>query len=318
MDPIFGQQRCLSWDDPNVDPRVKHYLNNVRNEAISMTIMDMSTTNKRKRQVFTSDLYDDVPLKGNNIYEDVNKLDNKNDDNDITCGTFCLDWLDLVRETLETNVTANTITMAQVKKYCESQDDKEGTVLHLYNVLKDVALVDGITDEQNNVQIVSLFERLKRLRILNAEFLQCVLEEDYSTLEPQGFRKWNQFVRDNDPCIAMFNTMITWQNIWELVRFMTEHWLDELVDTSPMYRRITLWLLYILVHLPRRISASNVSVLRSLAQKCQELQVSLQIPTALELDTIKTPPVTDTNTNLNNCVIQLAVVRYRQRDLLFT
>lgn len=330
MDPIFGQSQCFSWDDPNVDPRVKKYLQTVRNEAISMTIMDMSNTSTK--EIVNSDIYDDNKSVKANIYDlnNIETTDNKDsiDKSIVTCDTFCLDWLDQVTKTLE-DISPNTITVEHLKKYCLAQTEKKGVVLHLHNMLKDVPLKQEINDLDSvrNNQILSLLQQLQRLRIPNLECLQCVLHEDYSTLEPHGFKKWNQFIKENEPCVAMFNTMITYQNIWLLIRYMTQNWLDDLVSTPKLYRKITLWLLYILVHLPRRVSPLNVSTLRSLAQKCKDLQhtqnQTLKIPNSLELSQIPMPTATVSNNSedqqidLTSCVLQLVAVRYQQKDLLF-
>lgn len=157
----------------------------------------------------------------------------------------------------------------------EKTKQNNGVSLHLSNLLENWAPSEAMKQIKNNNYAVDvewiqeLLVKLQCVRVPNIDFLKCVITGNYFNFEPHGYRAWNQFLLNNEPCKDMFNTMINGNNIWLLVKYMAQSWITEI--SGKQNHNVKLWLIYILIYLPSSVVANNTSTLRDLGKKCREI-----------------------------------------------
>lgn len=181
---------------------------------------------------------------------------------------------------MDYNYDNNTLELliSHIQRLLNDKDKPEpntGVKLHLSNLLKNWVPSEIINQTENNGYMIDddwiqkLLIKLQCVKIPNIDFLKSVITGDYSNFEPHGYRSWNQFLLNNEPCKDMFNTIINDNNIWLLVKYMTQSWITEISERQN--HNMKLWLIYTLVYLPSSIVANNTSTLRDLGKKCREI-----------------------------------------------
>lgn len=293
FDPIFGQSKVFSTEDSNVNPDVIAYLASVRNEALTTSAIAMSSVKQPDIDInirHDASIYDDesepVTKKTRGIPTDITTSQNEFPAELVNFNermTPVVKWF----EQLQTDVNSQPsnlgyhyddlsldILLFNIKQILETkntQTENKGVSLHLMNILKDWApqgnLPEGDEFEIDEEWIEKLLLKLECVKIPTIDFLKSFITGDYTYCEPRGFKAWNQFLVHNEPCKDMFATMINSNNIWLLVKYMAQTWITQI--SAKQSHNLTLWLLYILVYLPRSVVANNTSTLRDLGKKCR-------------------------------------------------
>lgn len=304
FDPIFGQSKAFSTDDPNVNPDVIKYLNQVRNEALSTSAVSMSSVRMPERMSspvvrHEASMYDDDDNEEGSTQRKKKKMTIKDEKTSNIPEEFVnfrkrLDisshWFDDLKKELQSqpsrldhhyddeslNLLISSIkknVSTRINKSEDESDQPSGIILHLNNLLKDWEMINNLSQEDFIVDdewIQNLIIQLQCVKIPNLTTLKDVIKGDYSNLEPRGFKLWDQFVRFNEPCNDMFKTMINDNNIWLLVKYMATRWVNSMIQGQNQYS-LMLWLIYLLLNLPLKVTANNTSTLRDLGKECKKV-----------------------------------------------
>ncbi|CCK71491.1 Brr1p KNAG_0H00760 [Huiozyma naganishii CBS 8797] len=333
IDPRFGQQRVFALDDPSVDPAVVAYLGRVRQEALTTNAISRASLeqNSGPKHTHQASMYDDVseelPVAKKQRTE-VPSLIKQAQKHYVEWNR----WLDKLQVELEskgsqieeyTDEQMNAL-LSHLKRYIEGKPEKKGIHTHLLNLLREHhptsnsgKLPDGMDEEWSENLII----KLGRSRIPTLDILKTHIMSDFSSLEPRGYKAWAKFVKENEPSRSMFHTMIHPGNIWLLVKYMSERWIDDLISKANLTAKLSYWLLYTLLYLPTKVTATNTSTLRDLGKKCRDLIVNdaRTVDTVIAHGSAEMVQFEATRFPADLSVIQLALARiattYGQQDL---
>ncbi|CAL9730283.1 pre-mRNA-splicing factor Brr1p [Monosporozyma unispora] len=295
FDPLFGQSKVFSTEDANVNPDVIAYLNSVRNEALTTSAISMSAIKEPEIDLnvrHDASMYDDdcepTTKKIRESLEGTSIVPNAFPDNLINFHQRLIpvmEWFELLKRDIKLQQSnfnyhydkiSLDLLLWNIKQVLDARNltnENKGVSLHIMNLLKDwtpsVQLPKVNDFEIDEEWVETLLLKLKCVKIPNITFLKSFITGDYSFCEPRGFRAWNQFLLNNEPCKDMFMSMINSNNIWLLVKYMAQTWINQI--SSNESHKLTLWLLYLLMHLPHSVVANNTSTLRDLGKKCREI-----------------------------------------------
>lgn len=295
IDPLFGQSKVFSTEDSNVNPDVIAYLASVRNEALTTSAISMSAVKQPGIHVnvrHEASIYDDesepIIKKARGTVEVTNTFQNALPDNLVNFTeriTPVMEWFEQLRNDInlqpsnlnyhydDLSIDLLLFNIKQILETKNTQTENKGVSLHLMNILRDWAPKGDLpSDDEFEIDeewIEKLLLKLECVKIPTIDFLKSFITGDYSYSEPRGFKAWNQFLLNNEPCKDMFATMINSNNIWLLVKYMAQIWITQI--SAKQSHNLTLWLLYILIFLPSSVVANNTSTLRDLGKKCRDI-----------------------------------------------
>ncbi|SCU92330.1 LAMI_0E09802g1_1 [Lachancea mirantina] len=278
VDPIFGQVRAFSFEDSSVDPAVRKYLMEVREEALKTSCVGASLhrrTTTRFRMVKSFDMYDEAPP----ISPELLLFDKHQ--------TTWFPWFKQAKNilhsqhwTLEQSLNTETMDIAlqKVKKFLvsmkhDSDSDTDLRLEPLRIALKDIPLYE----EPLQMADQSWFKRFldnmanrppeNNLSKLKVHLFKC-------RPVPRNFNAWYHYVTHNDATRQDMERFSADQ-IFRVASYMTAWATDIAKDKNA--QRLSQWILYVLLYLPDHMTAQEISVLREWAKKARQLKLkSLQ------------------------------------------
>ncbi|AGO12924.1 AaceriADL325Cp [[Ashbya] aceris (nom. inval.)] len=314
VDPIFGQCQVFDCSAAEVNPEVIKYLANVRKEALHTVGAVPSAGNFRKRKIEIN--YDD---------EEVVKRPSESEKGIEL--PFAMDeviaWFNQVKEDAVSEHeafegydedTLNTL-LAGIRDYISrmpSRDDSTNNLLKLLEGVEPVAVNETLELDEKWAE--KLLARLSRRTFTTLENLKIRLNTPLPI--PTRAKAWKVHIPINEPSHEFFHRMSSTQ-LFDLLRYLTDNIVEQYHTSSAMdYGQ---WLVYLLLHLPRQLTANEISEVRSLSKNVRSLVLDpeiLKLPMVLpsEIEQVSSVP-----RGVNPLHLTLAVVAvvYGQRDLLF-
>lgn len=170
-----------------------------------------------------------------------------------------------------------------LKEFLENNiPNKKGISIHLVNLLKDHYVSEKIRKENawiiDEEWVKPTLERLSAVRVRNIDDIKKSLTGNYYSVKPKNYNQWSAFLKDNEPNNSMFVTMMNQDDIWTIFKFMKQNWLKVIIKNPGSSKKMSMWLLYIMLYLPTTLSAGQVSTLRDFAKKCQKPYLEKLVP----------------------------------------
>ncbi|CCE65729.1 hypothetical protein TPHA_0M01540 [Tetrapisispora phaffii CBS 4417] len=299
IDPVFGQSRAFALNDPLVNPDILKYLEGVKEEAIRSTFETYSEKKPRNDEVkHIASMYDDdgdsynseVKYAGTEVYKQELRFPERHSyltkypESLIKFQRNMPKWVKWfkrckieLRDTGYVFEGYDNSTMELILYHLQEYLNikrKKGFPLHLFNILKDVT---NDVEEKDKMTIDSewletIFNVLKSRRLKGIADVIAVISEMHS-FTPMGFKQWYAYIIKNEPSHSIFVNIINNRNMWILLQYMTKTWVKTInLNKKPTEsKRLSQWLIYMLLHLPEHLTAEYISELRSLAKKCRDI-----------------------------------------------
>ena len=339
IDPVFGQAKAFNINDPEVNPLVKSYLSEVRNEALHTNAISHQIGQVSKN-TFDANIYDDeddstsIPsdtkVKSDQTTEYLYSIENwykwfENISDIIWHGCYVFEGYDdesishltqLLRFYLQRKIDENRA----------SSFDR-----HLVNIFRDQLKCSDPDPVNGTLEIdedwaENLLKTMRNSKIKDLNTVKYCIRTDYKRA-PHGLKPWAKYVTSNQPTHTAFINMIDSSNLWTLVMYMTQIWLKEIYTFGKNLERkkmLSQWLLYILLHIPTRLTAEQMSNIRSLAKQAREIlnrrvnsnifgTTNIVIPD--ELHEHNCPPCPP-NLDIASLILAVVTRKYGQHDIL--
>ncbi|SCU94268.1 LANO_0E06238g1_1 [Lachancea nothofagi CBS 11611] len=327
IDPFFGQSRAFALEGCLVNPKVRSYLNLVRNQALSTLGVDPSTTRKEQSKYKKSSLYDEEPVINQNLAQfDKN----------------CQRWLDWFRElklqsreneygTQEYSSQMLDLLMFYFKSFLQTRKTEgdsgfEGDsnlnriLILLQNHEVKLDAQDPALEIDKNWAL-NLADQLKAKRASNIESLDDLRQFiSIPAPLPQNFNAWHYFITRTEPTQNLMLRMSADQ-IFRLASYLIQ-WLGD-IPKGKHAEKLSQWTLYVLLNLENHLPAQEVSVLRDLGKKARQLKLKgiettpkeepfyLQVPSDFSSPQTRIEPL-----SAIDLTIVVVAVEYGQRDLV--
>ncbi|AMD18754.1 HBL148Wp [Eremothecium sinecaudum] len=321
VDPIFGQSKVFDCSDEAVNPLAVQYLQNVRNEALC--IHAVGARNLRTKGPKTNISYSDDEIEDNNKPKSVGF-----GEGDPISLPFDMDetmkWFDRLQESSQepqepfegyTEETLDLLLYSLKQYISETAQDSDPGVCKLAKILEEVEPVQNNTSfELDAAWAGKLIARLKRRTFTSLENLKLKINSQLPV--PTRSQAWKIHISLNEPTNEFFQRM-SHDQLLQLLTYMVERFEDQIF--SEVATEHAQWLLYLLLHLPRRLAANHVSQVRSLAKVARKLiqnnSSDLQ-PLVMPLELTEDSPPSP-GTTICHLTLTVAAIVYGQRDLLF-
>lgn len=326
FDPVFGQNKAFSLLDDNVNPKVLSYLSKVRHEALhTNVIMISSLISQTKTKRHGPEMYDENssfdPAKRTKIEDKINALEGRI--------VEAHEWLSMCRHEMETHAEVFQgydqktldILLDHLRDYISNNTKGSEELRRLLKALDVTNLEEkqrySIDEKWASDTISMLSER----KLNSIQDVKDIISRMHTTV-PRGQSKWLEFVLSTEPRHTLFVNIVTSPRIWILVKNLAYNWLQDLTKDSRNVESLTQWLLYTVLHLPERLTADHISVVRDLGKACVRLKTSEFVPciadglpTELEELKIEVPEFLGKLTAIDLSIIAIAQ-QYGQKDLL--
>ena len=338
--------RVTSFVDDNETQVVKHSADMYDDAPVgTVTTTELSKVVKMgtgpKRTVATDELISAVGSQFDSVKEKKTVLPQRlqlfNSSADIW-----LSWYNETRNTLskrgfstqEYSSEVLNLLLYHIKMFLEgSKEPNTGIRAHILNLLANHVVSGALLEENpwtiDEEWIVPTLSRLDAVRIKSIDDIKRCITGDYKDKCPRNYQQWTQFIRENEPTVSMFTTMVGLEDLWIIIKFMKVNWIKQIAKGASGHSTATLsmWLLYTLIYLPQNLPASDVSTIRDFAKKCRKLYLDKQVgtpstnPTSFHIPLSKefrslgiTSP--DPDMGIFELVTLLASQTYGQRDLV--
>lgn len=271
LDPTFGQTKAFAVADPLVNPDAIAYLNSVREEALRTTALSTERSSQtNEKRVDKGALYDEEPVLSPEFLRFTKLQDTWHD------------WFLKLKSNIGTEGYRSSgydeksldLLVAYFKKYIETKDKEEDpTIAALLSALRDVPHPED-DDESLTIDEEWAEKLLHRLQAKKAQ-----LPKDSTDLKklmtepdelPRNFNAWYYYITNNDPSFLTLERMSPGQVV-KLASYMAQ-WIAE-VTKNKNEKRITQWLLFILLYLPDRLPAQEISMVRLLGKKARAMKL---------------------------------------------
>ncbi|AAS51595.1 ADL325Cp [Eremothecium gossypii ATCC 10895] len=314
VDPVFGQCQVFDCSAAEVNPEVVKYLAHVRDEALHTVGVVPSASNLRKRKIEIS--YDDEevvkrPSEGEKAIELPFDMDE------------VISWFDQVKEDALSEreafegydeETLNTLLVG-IRDYISRMSSRDESTNNLIKLLEGVQpVVTNEALELDEKWAAKLVARLGRRKFTTLDNLKLRLNTQLPI--PTRAKAWKIHIPINEPSHEFFHRMNSTQ-LFDLLRYLTDNIVEHYqTDSATDYGQ---WLVYLLLHLPRQLTANEISEVRGLSKKVRALIIDheiLKLPMLLPSEIEDVSPIPRGVNPLHLALAVVAVI-YGQRDILF-